>query len=117
MVSRQAMISAGFSREPLSGISQYSCLTLLRSRRDAERQLLDAAKAECSSIMEEAGWHMKLLEQANLLDAPSLKPRVTLQLSETGHINLVLRVPAPDRGRSRIEPAILRRYLTAAATS
>jgi hypothetical protein len=60
---------------------------------------------------------MKLLEQTNLLDAPSLKPHVALQLSETGHINLVLRVPAPDRGRSRIEPAILRRYLTAGETT
>ena len=60
---------------------------------------------------------MTLLEQTNLLDAPSPKPRVTIQLSETGHINLVLRFPAPDRGRSRIEPALLRRYLPAGETS
>ena len=85
--------------------------------RDAERHLLDAAKAECSSYMEEAGRHMKLLEQTNLLEAPSPEPRITIQLSETGYIQLVLRFPAPDRGRSRIEQAILRRYLTAAATS
>jgi small-conductance mechanosensitive channel len=83
--------------------------------RDAERHLLDAAKAECSSFMEEAGRHMKLLEQANLLEAPSPEPRITIQLSEPGRIQLVLRFPAPDRGRSRIEQAILRRYLTAAA--
>lgn len=85
--------------------------------RDAERHLLDAAKAECSSYMEEAGRHMKLLEQTNLLEAPSPEPRITIQLSETGYIQLVLRFPAPDRGRSRIEQAILRRYLTAATTS
>jgi small-conductance mechanosensitive channel len=81
--------------------------------REAERHLLDAAKAECSSFMEEAGRHMKLLEQTNLLEAPSPEPRVTIQLSEAGQIQLVLRFPAPDRGRSRIEQAILRRYLTA----
>ena len=85
--------------------------------REAERHLLDAAKAECSSFMEEAGRHMKLLEQTTLLEAPSPEPRITIQLSETGRIQLVLRFPAPDRGRSRIEQAILRRYLTAAATS
>ena len=84
--------------------------------QNAERHLLDAAKAECSSFMDEAGRHMKLLEQANLLEAPSPEPRITIQVIETGHIQLVLRFPAPDRGRSRIEQAILRRYLTAAAT-
>ena len=47
--------------------------------------------------------HMKLLEQTNLLEAPSPEPRVTIQIIETGHIQLVLRFPAPDRGRSRIE--------------
>ena len=82
---------------------------------DAERHLLDAAKAECSSFMGEASRQMKLLEQANLLEAPSPEPRVTIQINETGHIQLVLRFPAPDRGRSRIEQAILRRYLNAAA--
>src|SRR6185503_1234771 len=83
--------------------------------RDAERHLLDAAKAECIPFMEEAGRQMKLLEQTNLLEAPSPEPRVTIQLSEPGRINLVLRFPAPDRGRSRIEQAILRRYLAATA--
>lgn len=81
--------------------------------REAEQHLLDAAKAECTPFMEEAGRQMKLLEQANLLEAPSPSPRITIQLSEPGRINLVLRFPAPDRGRSRIEQAILRRYLTA----
>jgi small-conductance mechanosensitive channel len=85
--------------------------------RDAERHLLDAAKAECIPFMEEAGRQMKLLEQTNLLEAQSPEPRVTIQLSEPGRINLVLRFPAPDRGRSRIEQAILRRYLAAPATS
>jgi len=82
--------------------------------REAERHLLDAAKAECTPFMEEAGRQMKLLEQTNLLEAPSPSPRITIQLSEPGRINLVLRFPAPDRGRSRVEQAILRRYLTAA---
>jgi len=60
---------------------------------------------------------MKLLEQTNLLEAPSPEPRITIQLAETGRIQLVLRFPAPDRGRSRIEQAILRRYLTTAAAT
>jgi small-conductance mechanosensitive channel len=82
---------------------------------DAERRLLEAAKAECSSFMGEASRQMKLLEQANLLEAPSPEPRITIQVVEAGSIQLVLRFPAPDRGRSRIEQAILRRYLNAPA--
>ena len=92
----------------------YILLIPLRDKddwRDAERHLLDAAKTECSLFMEEAGRHMKLLEQTTLLEAPSPEPRITIQLVETGRIQLVLRFPAPDRGRSRVEQAILRRYL------
>ncbi|ULA64398.1 MAG: Mechanosensitive ion channel family protein [Nitrospira sp.] len=78
----------------------------------AEQALMAAAKAECDPFMEEAVRQMKLLEQANLLEAPSPEPRITIQLPEPGKLQLVLRFPAPDRGRSRVEQAILHRYLT-----
>jgi small-conductance mechanosensitive channel len=77
----------------------------------AEQLLLDAARAECAPFMEEAALQMKLLEQTNLLEAPSPEPRITIQLPEAGKMQFVLRFPAPDRGRSRVEQAILRRYL------
>jgi small-conductance mechanosensitive channel len=77
----------------------------------AEQALLDAAKAECAPFLQEVTRQMKLLEQRNLLEAPSPDPRVTIQLIEPGRVHLVLRYPAPDRGRSRVEQAIIRRYL------
>jgi len=83
----------------------------------AERTLLDVAKAECAPFMQEAVRQMKLLEQTNLLEAPSPEPRVTIQLTELGKMHLVLRFPAPDRGPSRIEQAILRRHLIATTPS
>ncbi len=92
----------------------YTLVVPIKNDEDwqrAERVLLDAAKIECAPFMEEAARQMKLLEQANLLEAPSPEPRITIQLPESGKIHLVLRFPAPDRGRSRIEQAILRRYL------
>ncbi|MDO9119296.1 MAG: mechanosensitive ion channel [Nitrospira sp.] len=92
----------------------YTLVVPLRSEGEwqrAEQALLGAAKAECGPFMEEAARQMKLLEQANLLEAPSPEPRITIQLPEPGKIQLVLRFPAPDRGRSRVEQAILRRYL------
>ncbi|MCP9456568.1 MAG: mechanosensitive ion channel family protein [Nitrospira sp.] len=78
----------------------------------AERLLLAAARAECEPYLEEATRKMKMLEQANLLEVPSPEPRVTIQLIEPDKMQFVLRFPAPHRGRSRIEQAILRRYLT-----
>ncbi len=90
---------------PLSGQDEW---------KEAERRLLEAGKAECTPFMGEVSRHMKLLEQQSLLEAPSPEPRVTIELSELGRILLVLRFPAPDRGRSRIEQAILRRYLASA---
>jgi small-conductance mechanosensitive channel len=41
----------------------------------------------------------------------SPEPRITIQLLEPGKAQFVLRFPAPDRGRSRVEQAIVRRYL------
>jgi small-conductance mechanosensitive channel len=79
--------------------------------QEAERRLLEAARAECAPFMDEASRHMKLLEQTNLLEAPSPEPRITIELPEAGRLQLVLRFPAPDRGRSRVEQAILRRFL------
>jgi small-conductance mechanosensitive channel len=82
----------------------------------AEHALLEAAKTECAPFMDQMGRQMKLLEQRNLLEAPSPDPRITIQFPEAGRIHLVLRFPAPDRGRSRVEQAILRRYLAAIRT-
>ncbi|TKS60755.1 MAG: hypothetical protein EWM72_01060 [Nitrospira sp.] len=92
----------------------YTLVIPIKAEEDwqrSERTLLEIAKAECAPFMEEAARQMKLLEQTNLLEAPSPEPRITIQLPEPGKMHLVLRFPAPDRGRSRIEQAILRRYL------
>lgn len=100
---------------PAQEYGLYTITVPLRGEEDwqeAEQRLLAAAKAECEPFMQEASRHMKLLEETDLLEAPSPEPRVTIQLPEPGRISLVLRFPALDRGRSRVEQAILRRFLT-----
>ena len=77
----------------------------------AEKILLDSAKAECGPFMDEARLHMKELEGKNWLDAPSVEPRVSLHIPEPGKINLLLRIPTPAHRTSRVEQAILRRFL------
>ncbi len=76
-----------------------------------EQILLDAAYKECSPYIDEARTHMKNLEGKHWLDAPSVEPRVHLQIPEPGKINLLLRVPSPAHRPSRTEQAILRHFL------
>lgn len=79
----------------------------------AEKVLLQIASDECRPFMDDAAQHMKQLEGKAWLDAPSVQPRVTLQLPEPGRINLLLRFPAPSHRTARMEQAILRRFLLA----
>lgn len=78
----------------------------------AERLLLEAAQEECQAYLEEAKRHMKELEGKVWLDAPSVEPRVTIQLPDAGRINLLLRIPCPTQFPSRLEQAILRKFLS-----
>ena len=79
--------------------------------KKAERVLLDAARDECGPFLEQARRHMKQVEGESWVDAPSVEPRVTIHLPEAGRINLLLRVPSPGQRTSRVEQAILRRFL------
>ena len=77
----------------------------------AEKLLLAAAHIECDPFLEEARIHMKHLEKRQLMDSPTVEPRVTLQIPEAGKVNLLLRIPVPSRRKGRLEQAILRRFL------
>ena len=88
-------------------------LTMEADWQHAEKLLLEIALRECAPFMSEAQQHMKQLEGKAWLDAPSVQPRVSIQLPEPGLINLLLRIPAPAHRTSRLEQAILRRFLMA----
>ncbi len=90
-------------------------LTMEDDWQAAEKLLLEIALDECLPIMDEARVHMKQLEGKACLDAPSVEPRVSIHLPEPGRIDLLLRVPSPAHRTSRLEQAILRRFLSAFA--
>jgi small-conductance mechanosensitive channel len=77
----------------------------------AERLLLEAARIECGSFIEEARTHLRRVEARRGVEAPSVDPRVTVQLPDPGQITLLLRVATPARRKGRVEQAVLRRYL------
>lgn len=86
-------------------------LTMEDDWQAAEKLLLEIAMSECIPFMEEARIHMKQLEGKAWLDAPSVEPRVSLHLPEPGRLHLLLRIPSPAHRTSRLEQAILRRFL------
>ena len=77
----------------------------------AEQLLLKAGQEEAAPYIEEARAYLKKLEGTLWLDAPSVEPRVTVQIPEAGQINLLLRVPCPTQYPSRLEQAILKKFL------
>jgi len=79
--------------------------------KTAERLLLQAGEEEAAPYIEDARSYFKKLEGKFWLDAPSVEPRVTIQLPEPGRINLLLRIPCPTQFPSRLEQAILRKFL------
>jgi hypothetical protein len=87
-------------------------LTVEDNWEAAEKALLEASQTECGPFIKEAQWHMERLERKNWVDTPSVQPRVTVCLPEPGCINLLLRIPCPARHTSRVEQAILRRFLS-----
>lgn len=78
----------------------------------AETILLEAAHEECQAYLQDAKKKMKALEGKVWLDSPSVEPRVTVQLPEPGQITLLLRIPCPTSFPSRLEQAILKKFLT-----
>ena len=87
-------------------------LTTKDDWRRAEGLLLAIARQECAAYIDEAARYLKQLEGNNWLDAPSVEPRVNIQLPEPGRITLFLRVPSPAHRTSRTEQTILRRFLS-----
>jgi len=80
--------------------------------KTAEQLLLTAGQEESAPFIKEAERYLKNLEGKLWLDAPSVEPRVTIQLPEPGRINLLLRVPCPTQYPSRLEQAILKKFLS-----
>ncbi len=79
----------------------------------AEKILLGIADEACQPFLEKAARHMKELEGRNWMDVPSVKPRVSIQIPDPTRVNLLLRIPTPAHRTSRLEQAILRRFLLA----
>lgn len=108
---RQALTNETYSKDYRLHIITIS-LSTDEDWKSAEAVLLEAAQEECQPYLQDAKRKMKELEGKMWLDAPSVEPRVTIQIPEPGRINLLLRIPTPTHFPSRHEQAILRKFLT-----
>lgn len=86
-------------------------LTIHDDWKQAEEILLLAAHEECRPFLEKARNYMKRLGRDRGLDAPSVDPRVSIHLPESGTVHLLVRIPAPARRKGPLEQSIVRRFL------
>lgn len=82
-----------------------------RDLMHCEPLLLKAAEEVCGEWTDEASRHLKLMESRELIDLPSGKPKVIMDLSRHEHAVLTLRYACRPDERINVEQAILRRYL------
>ncbi|WP_227103302.1 mechanosensitive ion channel domain-containing protein [Chromobacterium rhizoryzae] len=77
----------------------------------AERLLMAAAEESCQPHLEVARQHMEDMAKRNLVDIPSVEPRIALQPVDEKRYQLILRIAIPARDRHRIEQTILHSFL------
>lgn len=75
--------------------------------RAAQRALLEAARKRCQGYLEDVRKHMRRITEQQGLSAPSVDPRVTIQVPTAGEIHLIVRFPVKATQRGHVEQAIL----------
>lgn len=78
-----------------------------------ERLLLEAARRHCLHHLDAATRHMAHLEARQLLDTPSVEPRVAIQPKDDKSYLLLLRVAIPAKERHRVEQAVFKEFMFA----
>lgn len=73
----------------------------------AQEAFLEVTTRHCQPFLEDARRHMRKLADTRGLEAPSVDPRVTLQVPAAGEIDLVVRFPVRSSQRGYIEQSIL----------
>lgn len=76
-----------------------------------EKVLLRAAGEVCAEWIDEADRHLQHMESVELLDLPSARPRILVQLHSAKEATLSLRYACRPDERVKVEQAILRKYL------
>jgi len=77
----------------------------------AERSLQQAAQRICAEWLEPARRQMEALSREHGLAAPSVEPKVSIQVPDEKTLRLLVRVPTPHRQKGRVEQEILRAFL------
>ncbi|MGJ8688275.1 MAG: mechanosensitive ion channel domain-containing protein [Gammaproteobacteria bacterium] len=75
--------------------------------RGAQKAIVESARRQCTPFLEEVRRYMNRVSTSRGLEAPSVDPRVTMQVPVAGEIHLIVRVPVKSGQRGFIEQAIM----------
>jgi small-conductance mechanosensitive channel len=90
--------------------------TLLTWKED-ETALLESCKIECKQYIEQAQKEMDKKTLKKQLESMSVGPRIVIKPRSRNEIDLIARIAVPLQFKTRIENAIVKRYLEAIAIS
>lgn len=79
--------------------------------RRAKKLLLEIAQDECSPFLEQARARVLEIERKQLMDFPSVEPRISMHLLDLEQLNMILRIPTPAHQKGRIERNIIDRFM------
>lgn len=66
---------------------------------------------ECRDFLEDAKIGLSTNAEKQIVEAPTVEPRVHISLPDPDKIDLIVRVPTPTNRKGRIEQAILKRFI------
>ena len=117
VVPHSLLLNNAVVNESFTGDFQLHLFTVPWNIEDdwwrAEALLLAAAEQESRPLLEETRKHMKSLQIRHGIEPPTIEPKVTLEIPEPGKVHFKVRVPVASDRLSRIEQAIIRRFLVA----
>lgn len=85
--------------------------------QQAEQCLLSIAREVCAPWSESVREAMERLAREHGLPPPQTEVRASVQLAESGRVDLSLRIPVPARSKATAEQEILRRFLSESRSS
>jgi small-conductance mechanosensitive channel len=82
--------------------------------KEAETRLLEAARAACGPVLDEANRVMTEAARTHGLADFSIEPKAFVLVGDGGELSLSLRIPVRTREKGQVEQSILRAYLEGA---
>ncbi|SMF82250.1 mechanosensitive ion channel family protein [Pseudobacteriovorax antillogorgiicola] len=78
----------------------------------AADRIIAIANEQCAEFIEEARKQFVRVAEKQVIQAPSVEPRLHYSFNAADQVDLVIRIPTPSKQKGKIEQAILQKFMT-----